>query len=161
MTQAARQGLRRMGVSPNEDDVAEVLYSAFIELERKGAESVARSLVGFARKIAYHRGQDRGRKLNRERERQVVEEVSWERSDLRVSPDEEEAEADREALRQLAIECMETLTDSQRDVVEATIMGAQTLSEWGLERGVTHQAASGMRDRAVQALKRCIDKRQD
>jgi DNA-directed RNA polymerase specialized sigma24 family protein len=150
-----------MGVSPNEDDVAEILYSAFIELEKNGPESVVKSLVGFARIITYRRGQDRGRQLNRERERQVVEEISWEELDLQVSPGEEEDEADRETLRQLALECMDTLTEGQRDVVEATIMGAQTLSDWGLEHGVSHQAAGGMRDRAVQALKRCIDYKQN
>ncbi|MCH8899417.1 MAG: sigma-70 family RNA polymerase sigma factor [Acidobacteria bacterium] len=161
MRHGARQGLWvTTSKTPNEDDVGEVLFNAFEELETKGPHGVDRSLIGFARKIAYRRGQDLGRKLNRQWERQIYE-VDWEREDFEVSPEEEAAEAERDALGQLAIECMEVLTDDQADVINATLVGDQTLSDWVVARGVTHQAASRTRQRALRALERCIDRKRD
>lgn len=164
MRRRARQGLWSIiGDRPNEDDINEVVYEAFVELEDKGPEFVTSSLVGTARRLAYWRGQDLGRRRNRERERQIDEEIDWDRLDPRTSAatDDPVDEDEWEAQYRWAMACMETLTDGQRDVVEATIMGDQTLSDWVLDRGVTHQAASRMRDRAVQALKRCTANKQN
>ena len=69
MRRAARKGLRNiLAQRPNEDDVGEAVYDAFVILIKKGPGAVTRSLRGFASAIAYRRGQDRGRALIRERE---------------------------------------------------------------------------------------------
>lgn len=164
MRRGARQGLWRItSRRPDEHDVDEAVYRAFTELETKGPDFVTSSLIGFARRIAYRRGQDLGRVRNRDREMLVETEVNWERLDATTPADEKSPaeEAEREDLFRLAAGCMDTLTDGQRQVVEATIMGDQSLSDWGVEHGVTHQAASRTRQRAIEALKRCIAMKQE
>jgi hypothetical protein len=68
MYQAARQGIGVITSSdPDPQDVEDAVYDAFCELEQQDPVNVV-SVVGLARKIAYRRGQDAGRKIVRRRE---------------------------------------------------------------------------------------------
>lgn len=158
MYQAARQGIGMVTSSdPDPHDVEDAVYSAFCELEQKDPANVV-SLVGLARKIAYRRGQDAGRRVVRRREqvrdtwadRVVAAEVQFRDDDVRAA-------ADQEVLAGDALDCLKALTDEQRDVVRTTLMGRESLSNWALRTGKTHQAASRQRSRALESLRRCIE----
>jgi RNA polymerase sigma factor (sigma-70 family) len=158
MYQAARQGIGMITSSdPDPHDVEDAVYSAFRELERQDPAFVV-SLVGLAMKIAYRRGQDAGRRVVRRREqirdmladRAVTAEVQFRDDDVRAA-------ADQEVLAGHALGCLEALTDEQRDVVRATLMDRESLSNWALRTGKTHQAASRQRSRALESLRRCTE----
>jgi hypothetical protein len=69
MRQAASQGIASITASrPDPHDVEDAVYDAFTELELRNPASVV-SVVGLAKKIAYRRGQDTGRKIIRRREK--------------------------------------------------------------------------------------------
>jgi hypothetical protein len=76
--------------------------------------------------------------------------------DPQFRDDDIRAAAAREVLVGHALDCLATLTDEQRDVVGATIMGHESLSDWALRNGKTHQAASRQRSRALEALHQCV-----
>jgi DNA-directed RNA polymerase specialized sigma24 family protein len=158
MYQAARQGIGMITSSdPDPHDVEDAVYSAFRELERQDPANVV-SLVGLAKKIAYRRGQDGGRRVVRSREqmgdmladRAVKAEVQFRDDDVRAA-------ADQEVLAGHALGCLEALTVEQRDIVRATLMDRESLSNWALRAGKTHQAASRQRSRALESLRRCIE----
>jgi DNA-directed RNA polymerase specialized sigma24 family protein len=155
MHQTARRGIQRViAKTPDEHRVSDVVYTAFVELLR-GDPAAMTSPVGLAKTIAYRRGIDEGRKILRERRR------IYSLDALEVAgalPDKREilAAAEEEALHQLVATCMETLTTDQRAVVRATVMGNQTLSDWALTAGTSHQAVSRQRSRALDALRRCV-----
>ena len=157
MYQAASQGIGSITSSkPDPQDVEDTVYDAFVELERQDHANVI-SVVGLARKIAYRRGQDTGRRIIREREQMHKLMV-----DLIVTNDQQFHDEDvrdaaaREVLIGHALECMGALTEEQRDVVRATIMGHESLSDWALRNRKSHQAASRQRIRAVDALHGCV-----
>ena len=157
MRQAARKGIRRISRSaPDEHDVDSVVLRAFQELLEKDPAEI-RSVVGLARTVAYRRGMDRGRQINRER-KQLRQHV-WELNDLRVSAQDELAAADRERLLRHAEECIEELTDSQRDVIEFTVKDQKLLSDWTMARGTSYEAGRRMLTRGLQTLRRCIDRK--
>lgn len=157
MYQAARQGIGRItSLDPDPQDVEDVVYVAFEELERQDPAEVA-SLVGLAKRIAFRRGQDAGRKIIREREQMRAMMIDLIVTDVPASDDEVRAAADEEVLVGHALECLDRLPEDQRDVVEATVMRRENLSDWALRKGKSHQAASRQRDRAVAALRRCIE----
>jgi RNase H-fold protein (predicted Holliday junction resolvase) len=158
MHQAASQGIGSITASkPDPQDVEDAVCKAFLELERKDPATIV-SVVGLAKKIAYRRGQDAGRGIIRLREemhtmvtdRAITANVQFQDEDVRAA-------AAQEVLIGWALECMETLTEEQRDVVRATIMGHESLSDWALRSAKTHQAASRQRTRALGALQRCIE----
>lgn len=154
MHQNARRGIQRvLAKPPDEHRVSDVVYTAFLELLR-GDPAAMTSPVGLARTIAYRRGIDEGRRILRERQRVASLDVL----DLAALPDRREilAAAEEEALHQLVATCLEALTGDQRAVVRATVMGGQTLSDWALTVGTTHQAVSRQRSRALEALRRCV-----
>lgn len=155
MRQAARQGIRSMGVVPDEHDVEKVVFKAFTEYLRKAASEPVQNPVGLANRIANLRGRDHARAIRRERE--GINDSTWVIDELSVSDQEGEASARSEELARMAMECMERLTSDQRDVIEATLMEQMSLSDWANARRRTHQAASAMRLRGLQALRRCID----
>jgi DNA-directed RNA polymerase specialized sigma24 family protein len=157
MRQAASQGIASITSSrADPQDVENAVYNAFIELERQDLTNVI-SVVGLAKKIAYRRGQDTGRKIIREREQMhklmidliVTDDPQFQDDDIRAA-------AAREVLIGQALDCMEGLTEEQRDVVQATIMGHESLSDWASRTGKSHQAASRQRTRALEALHRCV-----
>jgi RNA polymerase sigma factor (sigma-70 family) len=155
MHQTARRGIQRViAKPPDEHRVADVVYTAFVELLR-GDPAAMTSPVGLAKTIAYRRGIDEGRKILRERQRISSLDALEVASTL---PDKREilAAAEEEALHQLVTRCLELLTADQRAVVRATVMGGQTLSEWALTVGTSHQAVSRQRARALDALRRCV-----
>jgi DNA-directed RNA polymerase specialized sigma24 family protein len=76
--------------------------------------------------------------------------------DPQFQDDDVRAAAAQEVLISHALDCMEVLTEEQRDVVRATIMGHASLSDWALRNGKSHQAASRQRTRALEALHRCV-----
>lgn len=68
MYRAARQGVVSItSQRPDPQDVEDAVFTAFKELEQKDPTTVT-SIVGLARRIAYRRGQDRGRAAVRRRE---------------------------------------------------------------------------------------------
>ncbi|MEO7262472.1 MAG: sigma factor-like helix-turn-helix DNA-binding protein [Jatrophihabitantaceae bacterium] len=157
MHQTARRGIQRVTAKPpDEHRVQDVVYIAFTELLR-GDPAAMTSPVGLAKTIAYRRGIDEGRKILRERQRIS----SLDAVDVAGTlPDRQEilAAAEEEALHQLAAQCMESLTTDQRSVVQATVLGSQTLSDWALIAGTSHQAVSRLRSRALDSLRRCVNR---
>jgi DNA-directed RNA polymerase specialized sigma24 family protein len=155
MHQNARRGIQRViAKPPDEHRVSDVVYTAFVELLR-GDPAAMISPVGLAKTIAYRRGIDEGRKILRERQRIS----SLDALEIATTlPDKREilAAAEEEALHQLVARCLEFLTVDQRAVVRATVMGNQTLSDWALTAGTSHQAVSRQRSRALDALRRCV-----
>jgi RNA polymerase sigma factor (sigma-70 family) len=155
MHQNARRGIQRViARPPDEHRVSDVVYTAFVELLR-GDPAAMTSPVGLARTIAYRRGIDEGRRILRERQRIS----SLDALDAATTlPDKPGilAAAEEEALHQLVAKCLEFLTTDQRAVVRATVMGSQTLSDWALTVGTSHQAVSRQRSRALDALRRCV-----
>ena len=157
MHQTARRGIQRViAKPPDEHRVSDVVYTAFIELLR-GDPAAMTSPVGLAKTIAYRRGIDEGRRILRERQR--ISSID----PLEVAhslPDKREilAAVEEEALHQLVTRCLEALTAEQRAVVRATVMGSQTLSDWASTAGTSHQAVSRQRSRALDALRRCVNR---
>jgi len=155
MHQNARRGIQRViARAPDEHRVSDVVYTAFVELLR-GDPAAMTSPVGLAKTIAYRRGIDEGRRILRERQRIS----SVDPLDIATTlPDKAGilAAAEEEALHQLVARCLEFLTTDQRAVVRATVMGNQTLSDWALTAGTSHQAVSRQRSRALDALRRCV-----
>jgi DNA-directed RNA polymerase specialized sigma24 family protein len=155
MHQAARRGIQRvLARPPDEHQVSDVVFTAFVELLR-GDPAAMTSPVGLAKTIAYRRGIDAGRRTLRERQRIS----SVDPLDVATTlPDKAEilAAAEEEALHQLVATCLEFLTKDQRAVVGATVLGNQTLTEWAVNVGTTHQAVSRQRSRALDALRRCV-----
>jgi DNA-directed RNA polymerase specialized sigma24 family protein len=161
MRQAASQGIASITASrPDPQDVGDAVYDAFVELVRQDPANVV-SIVGLAKKIASRRGQDTGRKIIRMRE-QIHELVITLiiTDDPQFRDDDVRTAAAQEVLSGHALDCMEALTEEQRDVVQATIMGHESLSDWALRAGKTHQAASRQRTRALGALQRCIESKE-
>lgn len=161
MYRAARQGVRSITAQrPDTQDVEDAVFTAFKKLEQKDPATVT-SIVGLARRIAYRRGQDRGRAAVRRREQiaQAMEDPTIVEA-MAVTEPEIAAEAERERLYVRATACLDELTPDQADVVRATVMGDEGLSDWAFRNGKSHQAASRQRDRALKALARCIEQQQ-
>jgi DNA-directed RNA polymerase specialized sigma24 family protein len=156
MRQGARRGIQSITARlADEHDVEDVVYHAFQELERHDPAEV-HTAVGLAKRIAYRRGQDRGRQVVREREqmrRMLVGLADVE--DQRIAHNDVLAAIEEEALIEQAMACMKCLTNEQRDLVQATIMEGENLSDWALRQGKSHQSASRQRSRAIGALRRC------
>lgn len=156
MRQAARQGIRRITrESPDEDDVDNVVLRAFREVLAKDSTEV-RSVVGFARTVAYRRGMDRGRQINREKKE--IRDHKWVIHDLHVSSKDELAAAETERLFRHAEACMEQLTQDQRILIEHIIMQQHSLSEWAIARGTSYEAGRRMLLRGLRTLRRCVDR---
>jgi hypothetical protein len=157
MRQAARQGIGSItAAAPDPHRVDDAVTDAFLELERQDP-ALVRSLVGLARKMAFWRGQDVGRKIIREREGMHKLAVHLAvTADPQFQDDDVLMAAEQEVLTRGALECLKGLTEEQRDVVRATIMGRETLSDWALRAGKAHQVASRQRTRALEALRRCV-----
>ena len=107
--------------------------------------------------MANRRGRDRARAINREHHR--IEEQAWQIDQLRVNREDEASAAHRERLLRHAEECMGELTVEQQDVITATIMSQQSLSNWSMDRGTTYEAGRRMRMRGLEALGRCIKRK--
>lgn len=162
MYQAARQGIGTItAANPDEQDVEDAVYQAFCELEAKNPIQV-KSLVGLASRIAYRRGQDAGRQCIRHREqmRGAVADPAF-IAGVEFSGDDVRVAAAREVLAGYAMECLETLPEDQRAVVAATIMERESISDWAMLAGKTHQAAGRQRTRAVNSLRRCVESKRD
>jgi DNA-directed RNA polymerase specialized sigma24 family protein len=158
--QGARRGITATIAQPaNEDDVGNVVYDAFCELERKDPLEL-RSLLGMANRIAFQRGRDRGRTIVKEREniKTLVQDPAL-HGELEFHDEDLQVAQRREVLAQIATECLDGLTAEQRSVVAATVMEPMSLSDWALREGKSHQAASRQRTRALEALHRCVDRK--
>jgi RNA polymerase sigma factor (sigma-70 family) len=156
MRQAARWGLRFvLSQQPNEDDVEDVVARAFTEVLKATSEEMKKDLVAFAKVVARRRGVDRGRAIIRERRR--AEDVLPDVDRHRVTEEDVAAAAARERLHQAAEKALEELTPDQRDVIERTVMGHESLSDWALERGTSYEAARRLRGRGLETLRKHID----
>ncbi len=163
MTQAARGGIRRMtGEGPSTADIDEAVFRAFKEFLETDPDLI-RTPLGLAKRIAFRRGQDVGRRLNRIREFETDDEeaLSHMPDPAAVDP-EAELVAAEEAVRQaklqrLAMQCLDDLSPGQAEVVRATVLGDEELSDWALTQGKSYQAADQQRDRGLAALKRCVE----
>lgn len=151
MRQAARRGLRFvLGGNPNEDDVDDVVTKAFPEVLESTSEQVKHDPVAFAKTVARLRGIDKGRAIVRERKK--IRELSPEVDRHRVTDEDVTAAAVKEKRLRAAQEAMAGLTPEQRDVIERTVMGPETLSDWTLERGTSYEAGRRLRKRGLEAL---------
>jgi DNA-directed RNA polymerase specialized sigma24 family protein len=158
MYRAARQGVVSItSQRPDPQDVEDAVFTAFKELEQKDHTTVT-SIVGLARRVAYRRGQDRGRAAVRRREQieRAMDDPAFIEATT-VTEAEVAHEAKRERVYEQAMRCLEELTEDQAAVVRATVMGDEGLSDWAFRNGKSHQAASRQRDRALKALARCIE----
>ena len=155
---AARQGVAFITAQdPDTDDVEEAVYNAFTELMEKDPAAVV-SVIGLAKVMAWRRGMDAGRAAVRRRERvRLVADPTTEDCNNLYPVEEVEREEERERLREKAMACMKKLSTDQRDVVQATVMGEEGLSNWAFRNNKSHQAAGRQRDRALETLRRCID----
>lgn len=162
MYQAARRGIGAITCDiPDEQDVEDVVYQAFCEFEAQDPAAVRR-IVALAWQVAYRRGQDVGRAIIRSREqiRGHVQDRAI-RTNFEFSDEDARAAAQREVLIGYAIDCLDLLPDEQRDVVRATVMGRETLSDWAFQVGKSHQAASRQCARALRSLARCVKFKRD
>lgn len=158
MRRAARRGLRQvLSERPSEHDVDDALETAFRELLEKGPDAIKKSLRGFASAIAYRRGQDLARKLIRARER--IPQANWRLEDITPTLADEQSYERREHLLERLDDCMMTLTDDQRDLIENVVKPHRSLSSWTTHRGVTYEAGRRMRNRALEKLKLCLEAR--
>jgi DNA-directed RNA polymerase specialized sigma24 family protein len=170
MRRAAAGGIRRMtGARANDEDVDDAVLMAFTELTRQDPAGIS-TLTGLASRMAWRRGQDVGRRLNRARELPDTDAVhamaTRHRADGgRTAPDPEEevleAErfAERELVLRLALACVEELPPGQAEVVTATVLRSQELTSWADEQGKSYQAAHKQRAKALRALIRCVNAR--
>ena len=108
--------------------------------------------------MAFRRGQDKGRAAIRRREQ--LEEAFADPAFVEAATVTEKdvaLEAERERTFEQAVACLDQLTGDQQDVIRATVMDRESLSDWAFRKGKSHQAASGQRDRALKALRRRIE----
>ena len=155
MRRAARRALREgLAERPNEDDVDEAVVRAFRTLLQKDPDEVKRSLRGYASAIAYRRGQDRARKLVRERER--IKQTNWQLKVITPTPSDQEDHERRERTLDLLSDCMATLKDNQRNLIEEVVQQQVPLSDWSARRGTSYEAGRKMRIRALKKLKDCL-----
>lgn len=165
MTRSARAAIRRMtGEHPNREDVDEAVFAAFREFLGRDPHDI-KEPVGLAATISYRRGLDVGRRLNRHREFEDLvpdtDTVAAERDDPSdLTPEDEVLEAERAAEREriyeFAAECIDALPPGQAEVIKATVLGEQELSDWANEKGKSYQAAHKQRSKALAALLGCV-----
>jgi DNA-directed RNA polymerase specialized sigma24 family protein len=156
MRQAARRGLRFvLSQAPNEGDVDDVVTRAFSEVLKDISDEVKRDPVAFAKVVAHRRGVDRGRVIIREREK--IKDLVREVERHRVTGEDLAAAAARERRLRAAEQAMSELTAQQRDVIERTVMGQESLSDWTLERGTSYEAGRRLRARGLEALRKQIE----
>lgn len=160
MHQGARRGIHAITARPaNEDDVVDAVVVAFCEFEKKNHGEL-HSPQGMAYRIAYQRGRDRGRKLIRQREKiDLVAEDRALMGELEFREVDAQIAQRREELARTAIECLAALPADQQSVVTATVMESMRLSDWALREGKSHQAASRQRTRALESLRRCVNRK--
>ena len=155
MRQAARKGLRfSLGGTPDEGDVEDVVARAFSEVLTAYPNDTKRDPVAFARVVAYRRAIDRARVIRRERG--TLDELLPVLHRVHPTDADLEEAAAREGLRQAAVGALSDLTADQREVIERTVRGQESLSNWALERGVTYEAARRMRARGLETLRKHI-----
>ncbi|KQH76285.1 hypothetical protein AO501_29110 [Mycobacterium gordonae] len=156
---AARRGIHAItACTPNEDDVVEVAYDAFCEFEKKNRDELS-SPQGMAYQIAFQRGRDRGRKIIRHREQiDLLCKEPTLQGELEFREVDAQLAQRRDEMARTAIECLAALPADQQSVVTATVMESMSLSDWALREGKSHQAASRQRGRALESLRRCVDR---
>ncbi|MCZ0939160.1 MAG: hypothetical protein OXJ55_11015 [Caldilineaceae bacterium] len=93
------------------------------------------------------------------RKRNHLRENAWKINQLRWSLEDEEAAAQDELLYRQAEDCLAELTPEQREVIELTVRQQKSLSEWAMRRGVSYEAARRMRERGVNSLRRCVERK--
>lgn len=161
LAQGVHRGFRAMmSTEPDDDEMQEVMVRAFLELSSKDPAEIT-SINGLVARIADLRARDyiRERISAEKRQRSIEEDRAWQMNLMLAELDGQKAEL-RGQLGDLAMDCLNALPREQRDVVDATIMGRETVSDWAHHRGKSHQAASKQRERALNALTRCLaDKR--
>jgi DNA-directed RNA polymerase specialized sigma24 family protein len=175
MRRAAAGGIRRMtGERANADDVDDAVFLAFTELTRRDPAGIS-TLVGLAARMAWRRGQDIGRRINRAREHPDSELIEagggkwagngpvFSAGGAAPDPEEElldaERFAERDHLFRLALGCIEQLPPGQAQVVEATVLRSEELTAWARRQGKSYQAAHKQRAKALEALIRCVTAR--
>jgi DNA-directed RNA polymerase specialized sigma24 family protein len=157
LRRGAYRGFRAMMSPPPEaDELQEVMVRAFLELEAQDPAGVS-SITGFASRIANFRARDfvRERIRDANHNRSVEEDRALQLNLQLAELDGFDSES-RGRLGDWAIECVQALPAEQRAVVEATVIGRESLSDWAAHRGKSHQAASRQRERALKAVGRCI-----
>jgi DNA-directed RNA polymerase specialized sigma24 family protein len=156
MRQAARRGLRFvLSHAPDENDVDDVVTRAFSEVLEDASDEVKRDTVAFAKVVARRRGVDRGRSIIRKR--QEADKLLLEVERHRVTDEDLAGASAKEKRLRAAEQAMDDLTAEQRDVIERTVMGQESLSDWTHERGTTYEAGRRLRARGLEALRKQIE----
>jgi DNA-directed RNA polymerase specialized sigma24 family protein len=160
MDQAARRAIWQMiGERPDPHEVQTAVQNAFQELWAKDPAAIDH-LLGLAATIADRRGRDRGRAIiaRQKKTRKLTDKLGDQ-----LGEQFQFAELDAEAVQRRAEqlestkECLEALPVEQRLVIEQTLLEGMNLSDWAHEHGKSHQAASAQRQRAIEAVKRCVE----
>lgn len=163
MMQTARKGIRRMiRRPPSEHDVEDVVLQAFNKLWSIDREQV-RSVKSMGCKIAYRKGQDRGRRILQEQRRLAPTDAEY----LADHPPLDVVDETRfAALTAILSKCMEHLTSDQHTVISATVAGCLgeepvDLAEWvrmpANETTKTYEAWRRQRKRGLASLRRCVE----
>ncbi len=165
MRRRAAAGIRKItGERANDQDVDEAVFRAFHELLEQDPSQIMR-LAGLAATIAYRRGLDVGKGLNRAREFPSDESVVGRADPVDPLPEdlvlEAEEAADRERLFRLAMECMDGLPPGQAEVIRATVLQSCELSDWAAEQGKSYQAAHKQLMKGLKALRTCVESKKD
>lgn len=163
MRRAARAGIQRMtGKPPDLRDVDDALAKAFWEFLEKDSKRI-HSPLGLAVRIAFRRGQDMGRSINHRKEFPGSDQPEiMNATGPALDPEEEVVEAEeKERVLRLARDCLRELSEGQVEVIKATVLGQQNLSDWANETGKSYQAADQQRNRALKALRRCVQSKLD
>lgn len=165
MRRRAASGIRKItGGRANDQDVDEALFGAFKQLLAQDPSQIT-TLTGLAGTIAYRRGLDVGKALNRAREFPGGELLVDSADPAAPLPEDyildAEDAAEREHLVRLVMECIESLPPGQSEVIRATILRDQELSDWAAEQGKSYEAARKQRIKGLSALRACVESKKD
>ena len=160
MRRAARSAMwQKLGHRPDEHDVEAATRKAFRQVLEDESDVRRDNPTGFAKTVAKRRGIDEARKVIRRREK--VQGLGWKLEPTDVTHAEAAEAAHLELLYEQAEACLEELTANQRDVVDRVVRGSQSLSNWASEHRVSYEAARKTKVRALRALQRCVEAREE
>lgn len=168
---AAARGARQVGVL-DRDAVAEAVQQAFVEfMALDFAEIVSPERI--ARTIAYRRGLDRGIAARQRWKREAAMETlpadrlraePAQRPGYAASAEEEffsvEELGRQEETWRRARQCLQTLSGRQRRVIHESVMKGRTLTEIGIDLGISHTAVRKHRQKGLELLRRCVEREQ-
>lgn len=158
MYQAARRSIWQMtGDRPDPQAVHEAVGKAFVELWAKDPAGID-NVVGLATRIADRRGRDQARKhiSEQKKARALTEKLGDQLLFGQLDEDAAQHRAERIAVTR---DCLNALTEDQRVVIEQTLMNGVSMSDWAHEQGKSYEAARAQRQRGLDSVKRCLERK--